>query len=113
MRALAGLARQGAVRLEAAGLRHSDRLWGLSSSGHLKEQGLLHILERLGPGVNELMCHPGFGDPATASRYRWGYEWEEETTALCAERVRQAVQERGVRLCHFAQAWGDGDERPV
>jgi predicted glycoside hydrolase/deacetylase ChbG (UPF0249 family) len=107
-RVLSYLARRSAGRVQAVGLRHADRFWGLTGSGHLEEQGLLQILERLEPGVNELMCHPGCSDPATAERYRWGYHWDQEAAALCAERVRQMVQERGIRLCNFGEAWEGG-----
>jgi hopanoid biosynthesis associated protein HpnK len=105
LRLLVQMARQGAGKLRQAGLRHADRFWGLAQSGSLDEASLLAILDRLAPGVNELMCHPGCGDPATAERYQWGYHWDEEAAALCAERVGAVVQERGIRLCSFAEAW--------
>jgi hopanoid biosynthesis associated protein HpnK len=105
LRLLGQMARQGAGKLEQAGLRHADRFWGLAQSGSLDEPVLLAIIQRLVPGVNELMCHPGCSDPATAARYQWGYHWDEEAAALCAEPVRQVVQARGIRLCTFAEAW--------
>lgn len=104
-RALARLARRGAARVRGAGLYHAERFWGLAESGHLDEKSLLRILERLGPGVNELMCHPGESDVSTAKRYPWGYRWEEEAATLCAPRVRQVIEEKGIRLCNFGEAW--------
>jgi hopanoid biosynthesis associated protein HpnK len=105
LRLLGRMARQGAGRLGPAGLRCADHFWGLTPSGHLDEPALLAIVARLAPGVNELMCHPGDSDPATAARYPWGYHWEQEAAALCAEPVREALRERGVRLSNFAEAW--------
>ncbi len=105
VRALARLARRGARRMRASGVLHADRFWGLSESGRLDEASLLRILERLGPGVHELMCHPGGSDAATVARYPWGYRWEEEAAALCAPRVRQVIEERGIRLSSFGEAW--------
>jgi hopanoid biosynthesis associated protein HpnK len=105
LRLLGQMARQGAGKLRAASLRHAERFWGLAQSGNLDEPTLLAILARLAPGVNELMCHPGAGDPATAARYQWDYHWDQEAGALCAEGVRELVQERGIRLSNFAEAW--------
>jgi hypothetical protein len=43
-------------------------------------------------GVTELVTHPGLDDVALHARYpRWRYAWDEETRALCDERVRNAV----------------------
>jgi hopanoid biosynthesis associated protein HpnK len=105
LRLLGQMARSGAGRLHQAGLRSADHFWGLAQSGALDEPSLLAIISRLAPGVNELMCHPGDSDPATAARYPWGYHWDQEAAALCAEPVQEALRERGVKLCNFAEAW--------
>ena len=105
LRLLGQMARQGATRLRAARFHTADHFWGLSQSGNLDETILLQIGARLGPGVNELMCHPGASDPATAERYAWGYHWDQEAAALCAPQVRELLVENSVRLCSFAEAW--------
>ncbi len=114
MSVLGSLAWWGGRRVRRAGLLHADWFWGLGQSGALDEPGLLAILDRLCPGVNELMCHPGFADPALTARYQWGYHWDQEAGALCAERVLRAVEEKGLPLVNFAQVLANsGHERPL
>lgn len=87
------------------GFKVADRFWGLAASGRMDEANLLRTLEFLQPGVNEVMCHPGFGDPATRERYRWDYWWEDEANALRSEQTRRLIDAHGVRLANFADAW--------
>jgi predicted glycoside hydrolase/deacetylase ChbG (UPF0249 family) len=88
-----------------AGLRIVDRFFGLAESGHITENVILQAIAKSSNGINELMCHPGFGDPQTSGRYKWGYTWDAEVKALCSEQVISAILEHRVTLCSFAQAW--------
>jgi len=103
---LSMLSRRARRQARAARLRVAPRFWGLSESGALDEAALLPILARLGRGVNELMSHPGFSDEALRRKYLWGYRWDAEAAALQSPAARQMVEERGIRLAHFGQAWG-------
>jgi len=87
-----------------SGLRTSDHFWGLGVSGNLNAVHLSRILDRLRPGVNELMCHPGFADEVTKARYGWGYKWEDETSALTDTSIMAKLSESGVQLASFADA---------
>src|SRR5262245_5008506 len=48
-----------APRLRAAGIRFSDRLYGLHQTGAVDEDYLAALIPRLPPGTTELYCHPG------------------------------------------------------
>ncbi len=88
-----------------AGLRIVDRFFGLAESGHITENVILQAITKSSNGINELMCHPGFGDPQASGRYKWGYTWNAEVNALCSEQVMSTILEHGITLTSFAQAW--------
>ena len=104
-RLLALFCRRAARRLRKAGMRYPDYFWGFGTGGSLNETNLAPILRRLRSGVNELMCHPGYSDDETRGRYRWGYHWDDETAALKSEGIRRIVDEEGIRLMRFAEAF--------
>lgn len=63
---------------------------------------LLYLLETLPEGTSELMCHPGYNDPALAgSSYR--QEREMELALLTRPEVKQRVRELGLELATFAE----------
>lgn len=80
-----------------AGVRVNDRTIGVMDAGRLGLRRLLALLERV-EGVTELVAHPGEGDTAIASRYRWGYRWDAEREALCDPRVRERMAALGITL---------------
>ena len=92
-------------RVRQAGLHTPDWFWGLGVSGQMNEANLMETLGRLRPGVNEIMCHPGISDPATAERYAWGYSWDDELAALTSASVRSFIQDSNIRLASFTDAW--------
>ena len=94
-------------KIRRRGLRCAGFFHGLAASGHLDTQALCGILSRLGHGVHEIMCHPGFETPALRNRYAWGYKWETEAEALRSAAVKELVERRGIRLRNFAEAWRD------
>jgi predicted glycoside hydrolase/deacetylase ChbG (UPF0249 family) len=63
---------------------------------------LLRILDQLEPGVSELMCHPGFADPALLNGSAYGKPREREVEILTMESIRQVLAGRGVQLINFA-----------
>ncbi len=102
-----GLAWLARPRLRSAGLRFPDRLIGLLHSGQWTASELLAALQRLRPGVTELMTHPGQFDADTASLVSQGYTWvetyafEHETESLCDPAVRTALQRHGIQKTNF------------
>jgi predicted glycoside hydrolase/deacetylase ChbG (UPF0249 family) len=61
-------------------------------------EALLELLERLGEGVTEVCCHPGYAQELD-DWYR--LEREQEVRALCDAGVREAVASLGLELCTF------------
>lgn len=102
------LSRRCAPRFRRSGLQCVDHFWGLGTSGRLDESRLLETISRLRPGVNEIMCHPGFSDPETSARYPWRYRWDDEASALTSPRVRTELESRNIRPMSFADAWSVG-----
>ncbi len=61
---------------------------------------LLHLIRTLPAGTSELMCHPGYDDPALApSTYR--HERETELALLTHPTVHRYVNEAGIELVTF------------
>lgn len=81
------------------GLQSTDALFGLLQSGHLDEDYVVAIVERLREGTTELYFHPAMdiGDtpPSAAAQV--------EVEILTSPRVREALVARGVRLANFAE----------
>ena len=102
---LSRISRKRLDQVRNAGLRTADWFWGLGVSGNMNEANLADTLGRLRPGVNEIMCHPGISYPETASRYAWGYSWDEELAALTSDSVKTFIEENDIRLASFADAW--------
>jgi hopanoid biosynthesis associated protein HpnK len=82
-------------------LRRAERFVGFYFGGRLDERNLRTVLEHLpAHRTTELMCHPGFDDPA--SRYgHWNYAWAAETAALSSPRIKEMLKARGVRLIGY------------
>jgi hopanoid biosynthesis associated protein HpnK len=81
------------------GLTSTDALFGLHQSGHLDEDYIVAIIDRLPEGSTELYFHPAMdiGDtPPSASA-------QVEVEILTNPRVRDALVARGVRLTNFAE----------
>jgi len=88
-----------------AGLRFPLDAVGIECAGHLDEDLLPRVLARLathGKPAVELTVHPGEGDDADRSRYKWGYEWEDELAALVGPAAHHAVKRAGFVLGTYA-----------
>lgn len=96
--ALAALARR---KISKQGFTAPDNFEGLFVSGKLGKKAILDIIERLGEGTTELMCHPGYGDSGSETLFPWNYQWEEEMNALCDQDVRAKIDGLGIRLAGF------------
>ena len=63
-------------------------------------ENLCRILStRIGPGLTELGCHPGYIDPNFDSSY--AIERETELQTLCSPVVREAILELGIKLISY------------
>ena len=93
-------------RLERAGVRFPDRMFGLHQTGHVGEDYLLTVLADLPPGVNEIYCHPALIDDE-ARRWRPAdYESEQELAALASPRVREALERAAIERISYRDLAG-------
>jgi len=81
-----------------AGLKMPDGLEGQAWAGALTAERLIEMVEKLAPGTWELVCHPATAN-ATGDE---AYDRAGELAALTAPALREACEERGVRLINFA-----------
>jgi predicted glycoside hydrolase/deacetylase ChbG (UPF0249 family) len=90
------------TRRQLGARRHGPQSWGYVESGHLDEIRILEIIGRLGPGLHEIICHPGEED-AAAGENPPRYQRTAELASLTSAKVRRGITQRGVALCR----WGD------
>lgn len=90
------------TRRQLGARRHGPQSWGYVESGHLDEIRILEIIGRLGPGLHEIICHPGEED-AAAGESPPRYQRTAELASLTSAKVRRGITQRGVALCR----WGD------
>jgi len=91
------------ARRRMGAIRHGAQSWGLAESGGLNSMRMLEILGRMGPGVHELICHPGTvpQESLTLSGNRQVFERRMELEMLCDPQTKSWMEERGVELCRF------------
>jgi hopanoid biosynthesis associated protein HpnK len=80
------------------GLTSTDALFGLHQSGHLSEDYVVGVIDRLRDGTTELYFHPAAdigGVPPAA-------EAQVEVEILTSRRVRDAIERNGIELITFA-----------
>ena len=63
---------------------------------------LAAIIDGLEPGVSEIMCHPGYADPALIEGSAYNKPREREIEILTLASIRQMIIERGIRLINFS-----------
>ncbi len=63
---------------------------------------LLNILDSVGEGTSEMMCHPGFVDEAFASESVYNIQRVRELEILTDPAVREAIEARNIKLVSFA-----------
>jgi hopanoid biosynthesis associated protein HpnK len=103
--AAANLSRRRFIGLaENAGLLSPDHFCGIGWTGTVESGRLLRMIDRLGEGTTELMCHPGFYDDALDRKAtRLKSERQAELDALTAPEVARKIRERGVQLISFRE----------
>jgi len=87
------------------GLRTTDHFAGFQITGTLDENSLARTLEKLPPGLTELMCHPGWlGPELRGAATRLKESREIELAALLSPHTRSAIERRGIELINYRQA---------
>ncbi|HXG46299.1 MAG TPA: hopanoid biosynthesis-associated protein HpnK [Methylomirabilota bacterium] len=82
------LAAHARPRLQRAGVRHTNAVYGLRHDGQMDESCLLGLLPTLPPGDFELYSHPSV-------------EPSQELDALISPRVKALVTARGIQLIRY------------
>jgi len=83
--------------VQASGLRHPDQ----ALAGDFDLTGLQRKLALVGPGVTELITHPGFVDDRLRSISSLQRQREIELAALTAPEARRWIEQLGIRLVSF------------
>jgi len=81
------------------GLKSTDSLFGLHQSGHLDEDYVAAVIDRLREGTTELYFHPAMDIGATPPSAPAQLEVE----ILTSPRIRDALAARSVKLTNFAE----------
>lgn len=87
-------------------VRMTDHFLGFRLTGHLTEHTLSVALGALPDGTTEFMCHPGyFRDDLAGAQTRLKQSRELELQALISPAIRDLLNEAGVRLSPFSEAF--------
>jgi hopanoid biosynthesis associated protein HpnK len=92
------LSRRTSRMMAERGLTSTDALFGLHQSGHLNEDYVVGVIDRIRDGTTELYFHPAAdigGVPPSA-------EAQLEVEILTGPRVRDAIARNGIELTTFA-----------
>ena len=107
---LTSLGRQLAIPVREAdpAIRYCGDFYGQDAKGNpfptgIEPQTLDGILRRLGPGVTELACHPGYGS-GLASTY--AIERDRELACLRDPRLPEVIANLSIELCSFHDVAG-------
>ena len=80
------------------------RFYGFTETGFLDSRRLVEILCDVPEGSSELMCHPGYSDDLLRQTgMRLLEQRITELEALTNPRVRELVDELGIRLITFRE----------
>jgi hypothetical protein len=95
------------LRMELPHLQRAGRWSGNFLSADQKEQGLLKLLEELGPGTWLTVEHPAFDTPEMRNIGHKGYENVAAdragvTRAFTSPKVKETIARRGIRLISYA-----------
>lgn len=93
------LSRRTGRMMAQRGLASTDALFGLHQSGHLTEDYIVGVIDRIRDGTTELYFHPAAdigGVPPAA-------EAQLEVEILTGGRVRDAIDRNGIELITFAE----------
>jgi chitin disaccharide deacetylase len=89
------------LRLQRAGLRVNDHVFGLAWSGGMVEEQVLRLIPHLPEGVSEIYFHPATGSNPALAVAMPGYRHAEELAALISPAVRRRIAERGISLVSY------------
>jgi predicted glycoside hydrolase/deacetylase ChbG (UPF0249 family) len=105
------LAREYGLRLETEGARavnYAAGFGGANKTAEQKEQDLVNVVEKLGPGQWLIVEHPAFDTPEMRAIGHKGYENVAAdragvTKAFTSQRVKDVIQRRSIQLISYAE----------
>jgi hopanoid biosynthesis associated protein HpnK len=89
-------------RLQRAGLRTNDHIFGLAWSGGMVESRILRLLPHLPDGVSETYFHPAVQRTPSLAVTMPSSRHHEELAALLSPLVRSRIAESGIRLVSYS-----------
>jgi chitin disaccharide deacetylase len=89
-------------RLQRAGLRTNDHVFGLAWSGAMVEDRILGLIPHLPHGVCELYFHPAAERAPALVATMPSYRHLEELAALVSPAVRSRIAQYGIRLVSYS-----------
>ncbi len=92
-------------RLNSSEITHPDHFLVSFFGPGATIDNLLYRISNLEPGVSELMCHPGHVDETLRAESGYARERAEELSILTHPEVRKAVEQSGIRLATYRNAW--------
>lgn len=87
-------------RLDAAGIKRNDWIFGLADSGAMVSERMLHYLELVPDGVSELYLHPAMQRPAA---YPAHYRSRGEFEALIDPAMVEVIARRSIKIMPFGR----------
>jgi chitin disaccharide deacetylase len=66
------------------------------------KENLLNIINSVGEGTSEIMCHPGFVDADFAKESTYNLQREKELKILTDPAIKAAIEAQGIQLITFA-----------
>jgi len=67
------------------------------------QEELLRLINQVGDGTFEIMCHPGYVDEAFVGESSYNRQRERELTILTDPSIKDAIQARNIELITFAE----------
>jgi len=88
-------------RLQRAGLRANDYVFGLAWSGGMVEERILPLIAHLPEGISEIYFHPAIESSPSLVAAMPGYRHAEEFATLISPMVRRKIAEHGIGLVSY------------
>ena len=84
-------------------VRMTDHFLGFQLTGSLTEETFARALHKIGDGITEFMCHPGYlGPELKQARTRLKESRLRELEALTSPRIRELISSKGIQLGPFS-----------
>lgn len=82
--------------------RCPDAFYGSFYDDLATRDELLRILDKLPPGVSEIMCHPGYTDTGLIASSSYARQREGELEIITDPAIKEAIAQKGIELISFA-----------